>query len=119
MVWKGAIDIWLHNPIFGTGLETFAFAYYQYRPAAHNMTSEAQFLYNKAHNEYLNYLATTGTVGIVTYLLMIGGFLFLSLQTLFKRRKKPDRRRLARFITIWPATEQFLHQLFWLFGCDG
>jgi tetratricopeptide (TPR) repeat protein len=87
LVWKGAIDIWLHNPIFGSGLETFAFAYYQYRPAAHNMTSEAQFLYNKAHNEYLNYLATTGTVGIVTYLLMIGGFLFISLQTLFKRRK--------------------------------
>ncbi|MGA2967568.1 MAG: O-antigen ligase family protein, partial [Candidatus Levyibacteriota bacterium] len=55
LVWRGAIDIWLHNPIFGSGLETFAFAYYQYRPAAHNMTSEAKFLYNKAHNEYLNY----------------------------------------------------------------
>jgi hypothetical protein len=88
LVWKGAVDIWLHNPIFGSGLETFAFAYYQYRPAAHNMTSEAKFLYNKAHNEYLNYLATTGTVGIVTYLLMIGAFLFISLKTLFDRRKK-------------------------------
>jgi len=87
LVWRGAIDIWLHNPIFGSGLETYAFAYYQYRPAAHNMTSEAKYLYNKAHNEYLNYLATTGTVGIVTYLLMIGAFLFISLKTLFKRRK--------------------------------
>ncbi len=88
LVWKGAIDIWLHNPVFGSGLETFAFAYYQYRPAAHNMTSEAKYLYNKAHNEYLNYLATTGTVGIATYLMMIGSFLFLSLRTLFKRRNK-------------------------------
>jgi len=87
LVWRGAIDIWLHNPIFGSGLETYAFAYYQYRPAAHNMTSEAKYLYNKAHNEYLNYLATTGTVGIVTYLSMIGWFLFVSLKTLFKRRK--------------------------------
>ena len=32
LVWRGAIDIWLHNPIFGSGLETYAFAYYQYRP---------------------------------------------------------------------------------------
>ena len=88
LVWRGAIDIWKNNPIFGSGLETFAYAYYQYRPAAHNMTSEWKFLYNKAHNEYLNYLATTGTVGIVTYLLMIGGFLFLSARHIFKKRKK-------------------------------
>ncbi|HUD04419.1 MAG TPA: O-antigen ligase family protein [Patescibacteria group bacterium] len=88
LVWKGAVDIWLHNPIFGSGLETYAFAYYQYRPAAHNLTSEAKYLYNKAHNEYLNYLATTGTVGIITYLFMIGAFLFVSCKSLFARRKK-------------------------------
>jgi tetratricopeptide (TPR) repeat protein len=52
------------------------------------MTSEWKFLYNKAHNEYLNYLATTGTVGIATYLLMIGSFLFFSVQYLFKKRDK-------------------------------
>ena len=88
LVWRGAIDIWRNNPIFGSGLETFAYAYYQYRPAAHNLTSEWQFLYNKAHNEYLNYLATTGTVGIVTYLLMIGSFLFFSARFIFKKRHK-------------------------------
>jgi O-antigen ligase len=88
LVWHGAMDIWKNNPIFGSGLETFAYAYYQYRPAAHNLTSEWKFLYNKAHNEYLNYLATTGTVGIVTYLLMIGSFLFFSARFIFKRRNK-------------------------------
>jgi len=88
LVWHGAIDIWKNNPIFGSGLETFAYAYYQYRPAAHNMTSEWKFLYNKAHNDYLNYLATTGTVGIVTYLLMIASFLFFSVRYIFKKRNK-------------------------------
>jgi hypothetical protein len=87
-VWQGAISIWKNNPIFGSGVETFAFAYYKYRPAAHNLTSEWQFLYNKAHNEYLNYLATTGIVGITTYLLMIGSFLFFSLKYLFAKRNK-------------------------------
>lgn len=88
LVWDGAISIWKNNPIFGSGLETYAYAYYQYRPAAHNLTSEWKFLYNKAHNEYLNYLATTGTVGIVTYLSMIGGFLFFSARYLLKKRNK-------------------------------
>jgi O-antigen ligase len=75
IVWKGAFDIWKAYPIFGTGVETFAFAYYQFKPGEHNYTSEWDYLYNKAHNEYLNYLATTGTVGFAAYLVLIG-FIF-------------------------------------------
>lgn len=77
LVWEGAINAWKSNPIFGTGVETFAFAYYKYKPAAHNLTSEWNYLYNKAHNEYLNYLATTGLFGLVTYLGMIITFFVL------------------------------------------
>lgn len=71
IVWQGAFDIWKNYPIFGTGVETFAFAYYQFKPEAHNYTSEWDYLYNKAHNEYLNYLSTTGVVGLVSYLVLI------------------------------------------------
>jgi len=71
IVWTGAIDLWRQFPFFGTGPETFAYTYYWTRPAAHNLTSEWDFLYNKAHNEYLNYLATTGIFGETTYLLLI------------------------------------------------
>lgn len=78
-VWQGAVNAWrasTKNMIIGTGTETFAFAFYRYRPAGHNLTSEWDFLYNKAHNEYLNYLATTGLFGLGTYLLLIGAFIF-------------------------------------------
>lgn len=85
IVWKGALDIFKNNPIFGTGLETFAYSYYQYRPVSHNMTSEWDFLYNKAHNEYLNYLATTGIVGIGTYMLMIGVFIFWCIKRIMNK----------------------------------
>jgi len=71
IVWQGAFDLWRQFPVFGTGTETFAYSYYWVRPASHNLTSEWDFLYNKAHNEYINYLATTGTVGFITYLLII------------------------------------------------
>ncbi|HET9946713.1 MAG TPA: O-antigen ligase family protein, partial [Patescibacteria group bacterium] len=75
-VWQGALSIWKAYPLFGSGVETFAYAYYMFRPAGHNMTSEWDYLYNKAHNEYLNYLATTGLFGLATYLSIIGLFFF-------------------------------------------
>lgn len=71
IVWQGSLDLWRQYPLFGTGTETFAYSYYWTRPASHNLTSEWDFLYNKAHNEYLNFLATTGIVGLVAYLLLI------------------------------------------------
>jgi len=84
IVWRGAIEIWKHYPIFGSGVETFAFSYYQFRPIEHNLVSEWDYLYNKAHNEYLNYAATTGTAGILTYSILIGA-IFL---TFFKFKKQ-------------------------------
>ena len=77
IVWKGALDIWKHYPILGTGVETFAYSYYNFRPVEHNLVSEWDFLYNKAHNEYLNYMANTGTVGIIAYLILIVSTLIL------------------------------------------
>lgn len=85
IVWKGAIEIFKQNPFFGTGVETFAYAYYKVKPLEHNLTSEWDYLYNKAHNEYLNYLATTGGIGLATYLLMIAFFIFLFIRSLSKR----------------------------------
>jgi putative inorganic carbon (hco3(-)) transporter len=93
-VWQGAIDAWLHNPIFGTGVETFAFAYYKYRPIGHNLTSEWRYLYNKAHNEFLNYLTTTGAFGLLTYLSIIILFFYLSVKSLLKEKGSTERRVL-------------------------
>ncbi|MFC1790765.1 tetratricopeptide repeat protein, partial [Patescibacteria group bacterium] len=72
----GALEIWKHSPILGSGVETFAYTYYNFRPLAHNEVTEWDFLYNKAHNEYLNFLATTGVVGLGSYLLLICSYLF-------------------------------------------
>jgi len=71
IVWQGAWDLNKKYPLFGTGVETFAFSYNFVRPVSHNLTSEWDYVYNKAHNEYLNFLATTGFVGLGSYLLMI------------------------------------------------
>lgn len=80
IVWKGALDLWQKYPLFGSGVETFAYGYYQVRPIEHNLVSEWDFLYNKAHNEFLNILATTGIIGFLAYLLLIGSILITSIK---------------------------------------
>jgi putative inorganic carbon (hco3(-)) transporter len=93
LVWRGAVSAWNENKLIGTGVETFAYAYYKHKPKEHNLTTEWDFLYNKAHNEYLNYLATTGIFGLGSYLLVIGAFLLKTGQWLIassKQRKKSE-----------------------------
>ncbi|MCJ7804149.1 O-antigen ligase family protein [Patescibacteria group bacterium] len=87
IVWQGALAIWQHHPFLGTGPETFAYSYYWYRPREHNDVSEWDFLYNKAHNEYLNYMATTGTIGIISYLILIGSFIGWTLKKSFSNNE--------------------------------
>jgi len=79
IVWRGALDVFLNYPLFGSGVETFAYSYYNHRPQSHNLVSEWDFLYNKAHNELLNYLSTTGIFGLATYLIFISSFIFFAL----------------------------------------
>ncbi len=83
IVWQGALDIFKNSPILGSGPETFATVYYKFRPQEHNNTTEWNFLYNKAHNEYLNYLAGTGLIGTISYLLFIFGVVFLITKNIF------------------------------------
>lgn len=93
LTWTGAIDIAKKYPIFGTGPETFAFSYYWVRPAKHNTTSEWEFLYNKVHNEYLNYLATSGYVGLFAYLF----FIFSTIKFIYQNKQFEI---LSAFISI-------------------
>lgn len=90
IVWKGAIDVWKNYPVFGTGVETFAYSYYMFRPAAHNMTSEWDFIYNKAHNEYLNFMANSGTLGILVYLTAVGFAIYLMVKATSKGDDDPN-----------------------------
>lgn len=103
IVWQGAMNVWKKYPVVGSGVETFALSYYQGRPMAHNLTSEWNFLYNKAHNEYLNFLATTGALGLVSYLFLILAILFLFKSLIFNdngEKNNIDIALVSGFISI-------------------
>ncbi|MEP7166710.1 MAG: O-antigen ligase family protein [Candidatus Woesebacteria bacterium] len=88
VVWTGALRVWQRYPIFGSGVETFAYSYYKDRPKEHNLLSEWDFLYNKAHNEFLNYLATTGIVGFGLYISMYGSFILLPFWWIYRKQPR-------------------------------
>jgi len=91
IVWEGAWKLGLKYPLFGSGIETFAYSYYFVRPIEHNLTSEWDYLYNKAHNEYLNYLATTGFIGLLSYLVMISAYLYFAFISIKNTRSENNR----------------------------
>lgn len=104
IVWEGAWKLGLKYPFFGSGVETFAYSYYFTRPQEHNLTSEWDFIYNKAHNEYLNYLATTGFIGLIAYLFLIGSVFFILIKEIIYEKDKQNKlihiTLLASYITI-------------------
>jgi O-antigen ligase len=99
IVWQGAWNLGLKYPLFGTGVETFAFSYNFVRPISHNLTSEWDYVYNKAHNEYLNYLATTGFIGLGTYLSLIIVFIIYVGANI--RNKKSDVKLTLSLLCGW------------------
>lgn len=117
IVWQGAINIFKAHPLFGSGVETFAYAYYLYRPNEHNLVSEWDFLYNKAHNEYLNYLATTGAFGFLSYMaiiLIFGGFSIKYYVSSLKN--KPLATDYLLLTTLLAGYISYLVQNFFLFS---
>lgn len=95
IVWQGAVNIFKRYPILGSGVETFAYSYYLDRPMAHNLVSEWDFLYNKAHNEFLNFLATTGAVGLITYVALLVWFSVRAIRNIADQKQPIEHRVLS------------------------
>jgi len=86
VVWNGAITIFKNHFWLGTGPETFAYSYYKFKPNEHNLLSEWDFLYNKAHNEYLNFLANSGIIGFASLLLLQASVLWLGIKNFTNKK---------------------------------
>ena len=122
IVWQGAIAAFKKRPVLGFGPETFAYSYYLYRPLSHNQTTEWNFFYNKAHNEFLNYLATVGSVGTFFYVAFLASAVFILY--IYQRKEEGEKKLLIAagsgsiigyqatiffgFSTVAPQTTMFL-----------
>jgi tetratricopeptide (TPR) repeat protein len=89
-VWYGAIKMFEAYPMFGSGPETFAYIFPKYKSIDHNLTSEWDYIYNKAHNEFLNTLSTTGLFGFISYLFII----YVSILQITNYKDKANRQNV-------------------------
>lgn len=103
IVWQGAWQSFLDKPLTGHGLETFGEVFYKFRPVEMNQTGEWDFLFNRAHNEYLNYLATTGLLGTGAYLVLVAAFYWQARRFLRRERQSPYFLAIAAAVASMTA----------------
>ena len=77
-IWRNALSVFSNYPIIGTGPDTFFFAFPM---EAHGVFGEN---YDKAHNEYLQILICQGILGLLFYLVFLGGVFIKSITKVFK-----------------------------------
>lgn len=69
--WQAALGVYAANPIVGAGPDTFIVTYPRHVPEASAGVGDAETA-DKPHNVVLEYASSTGTLGLVTFLLVVG-----------------------------------------------
>ena len=77
-----------HHPLAGTGAGTFRFTNFLYRP-------NASYIVKHAHNQWINVLSELGIVGLVLFVITIGGLLVGALRPVGRAARDADRGLLA------------------------
>jgi len=89
--WQGFLD----KPIIGWGLEHYIIAYQKHYDPEYSIYSETWL--DRAHNKIFDVLVTQGLVGILSYLLFLGVFVWM----LFSKKVKYRKIILAGFVAYF------------------
>ena len=84
--WNSAIQGWKEKPIFGWGPENFAVLHMKYFDARHFTGIGSETIWDRAHNIFLNTLATMGIFGLLSYLSIFFFFFYILIKK-FKQKK--------------------------------
>ena len=110
-LWKSTFNLITSSPkvfLFGTGPETFPYAFQNYRNGKLNYSSEWDFVFNKPHNYYLEIWSESGLLALVIFATL----LYICIKNL------PDHIASAVLVFCvtnifgWPVVSTSL--LFWL-----
>ncbi len=80
-LYQDTINLSSDFPVFGTGLGTFLHIYRKYK------TLDDQFLYDHAHNDYLELLTDLGLAG---FLIVLAGIVLFFLRVMLRWRERRD-----------------------------
>jgi O-antigen ligase len=72
--WVAALNVAREHPILGTGPDTFFLSFRRYKNANYTRSAGSQITQAHAHNDLLQYAATTGILGLMVYLWLLAVF---------------------------------------------
>ena len=100
-MWKSAVPWFKDYPILGSGLDTIKYMYPTYRRSEYGILEGGHnYTPDRLHNEYLNTLASKGSVGFISYyLILILGWVILILKGLQKQLQSPYRYIIIATLT--------------------
>lgn len=82
-IWKKTISVIPNHLLHGVGVDSFAYAFGDYMLSSVN--SNALFMYDKAHNEYLQKLVCEGLLSCLTYIGMLFVIFITSLKNILSK----------------------------------
>jgi hypothetical protein len=85
--WQVSLDALRAKPLLGSGLGTFFYDFSRFRKPDFNQNSLWQVRFDRPVSHLAELLATTGFLGIFSYLLLVGFSLFGLLSLAFRKRE--------------------------------
>ncbi len=101
IVWQSTLTAFRDFWLTGSGLGTFIDMFHLYSPAS------VQSIYDHAHNDYLEYMLETGTIGITLLLTFVGLLLFP-----FAKADFQEKRGMIRIAVISSVFSIMMHSIF-------
>lgn len=84
--WKISVSAFRDSPFWGTGPASYLFDFTFYKPIEINNSQLWNIRFDQAFNEYLNFLATLGAMGLISLLLLTVVFLSLAFKALAQKQ---------------------------------
>jgi len=94
--WRIALEAWKERPILGWGPESFGFLFAKYFNAEYLVYIPESMLFDYPHNKIMELLATTGFLGLFSFLLIF----FAIFYTLHNDRKNNQKDRAGNIFKI-------------------
>jgi len=113
LMWKVSFEMLKDKPIYGLGIGTFKYHYLDYQ--ADYLIDHPNYIRNsgkaaEAHNEYLQFAAEIGIIGLISFLSIIFTFYYIVYQYFEKEHDK--NKLLIIFGILMGLTSYLVHCLF-------
>lgn len=110
MYWRGALAMWMARPLTGFGIGSFPLHFPEFRPqqlAVYQPFKE--FYVEHAHNEFLEILSETGTIGFTLYV----AFLLITTLSVWRVVTRTSDRENLVLLGLWGGIiATLIHNLF-------